>query len=615
MAKRLQDRDIEQLLAALEDGNVSEDGLDDENDDEDLFYTDAREILRDLLDEEAFDGSRGTHEERTADTEQDDSDPPLVEDRHDNQHFDKRKLIWKVGHMSYDETKITPDSDIIESTDRTIQDLDTPYQCFNYFFTPDFLQQISDESNLYSCQKDPARSQNITPKDVQQFIGIILFMSVQQFPSVRAYWHEKYGYEPVKSVMPVNKFERIRSLLHFNDNTKHLTREHPDHDRLHKIRPVIEHLNEKFSSIPMDQRLSVDEQMCSTKIGHFLKQYLPNKPHKWGYKLFVLCSLMGYAYRFEVYSGQEKKDRPAGEPDLGKTNNVVLRLARVIPRMRNHIVFFDNFYTSLPLVYHLAKQGIHCVGTVQQNRLPNCRLPDKKEMLKASVPRGTHEERITHFDGIDFSVTAWKDNKIVTLLSDYIGSEPMGISARYDKKQKQKVEIPCPKIVQEYNMHMGGVDLMDSYLGRYRIRVKSRKWYLRLFYHLLDLAVINSWILMKKNCIAKDVPTKQLPNLGQFRNELADVLCNIGLTYGIKRGRPSNASIEQGLQAKKQKGTSHPLPSVDVRKDGFDHWPMIDTRLRCKIPNCNGTTTWSCSKCKVPLCLNPRNNCFTKFHQ
>lgn len=355
--------------------------------------------------------------------------------------------------------------------------------------------------------------------------------------------------------------------------------------------------------------------MCSTKIAHFLKQYLPNKPHKWGYKLFVLCSLMGYAYRFEIYSGQDsKKDKPADEPDLGVTNNVVLRLARVIPRMRNHIVFFDNFYTSLPLVYYLAKQGIHCVGTVQQNRLPNCRLPDKKDLLKAAVPRGTHEERTAHFDGVDFSATVWKDNKVVTLLSNYIGSQPMGKVVRYDKKQKRKVEVPCPKIVQEYNMHMGGVDLMDSFLGRYRIRVKSRKWYLRLFYHLLDLAVINSWVLFKKNRIAKGIPKKQLPNLGQFRNELADALCNMGTTNGSKRGRPSNASLDEELQAKKQKGPSHPMPSVDVRKDCIDHWPVFSNRLRCKILNCKGTTQWSCSKCNVPLCLNARNNCFRDFH-
>lgn len=124
--------------------------------------------------------------------------------------------------------------------------------------------------------------------------------------------------------------------------------------------------------------------------------------------------------------------------------------------------------------------------------------------MKTSVPRGTYEERVSHSDGVDFSAFAWKDNKVVTLLSTYIGAEPIGKLIRYDKA-KQKVEIPCPNIV-EYNMHTGGVDLLDSFLGRYRVRVKSRKWYLRLFYHLLDLTVINSWVLMKKNLTAKGVP-------------------------------------------------------------------------------------------------------------
>lgn len=52
MAKRLQERDIEDLLAALEDGNVSEDGSDDENDDEEGFYNDARKIMEDLQEED-----------------------------------------------------------------------------------------------------------------------------------------------------------------------------------------------------------------------------------------------------------------------------------------------------------------------------------------------------------------------------------------------------------------------------------------------------------------------------------------------------------------------------------------------------------------------------------
>ena len=557
------------------------------------------------------------------------SDPPLVQDlpgsssetiislhmkeEHERYaEFDKRKLIWKKDSLLFDESKIIHQP---STTDSAITELDTPYKCFLHYFTLEFLQKIVDETNLYAVQQNPSISFTISVGELQKFIGILLFMSVEHFPSVRSYWHSKFGYDPVKSAMPVNRFEMIRSYLHFNDNSKHLPRDHSNHDRLHKIRPVIEQLNKTFSSVAIDQRLSIDEQMCSTKIAHFLKQYLPNKPHKWGYKLYVLCNLMGYAYRFEVYSGQEeKKDKPAYEPDLGITNNVVIRLARAIPRMNNHIVFFDNYYTSLPLVNYLNKQGIQCVGTIQQNRLPNCRLPDKKELMKTSIPRGTYEERVVHSDGVDFSATAWKDNKVVTLLSTYVGAEPVGKVSRYDKKTKQKIDIPCPKIVQEYNMHMGGVDLMDSFLGRYRIRIKTRKWYLRLFYHLLDLTTINSWVLMKKNLIAKGVSKKQLPNLGEFRNCLADTLCNIGMSGGSKRGRPSTSSLERELQIKKQKCPQHPLPSKDVRVDGFQHWPVFANRLRCKMPNCKGTTQWSCTKCNVPLCLNQRNNCFKDFH-
>ncbi|GBP08871.1 hypothetical protein EVAR_78267_1 [Eumeta japonica] len=65
---QLADRDIVQLLAALEDGNISEDGLEDESEDKETFYTNAREIIRELEDENAED-----HEDPAY------SDPPLVQ--------------------------------------------------------------------------------------------------------------------------------------------------------------------------------------------------------------------------------------------------------------------------------------------------------------------------------------------------------------------------------------------------------------------------------------------------------------------------------------------------------------------------------------------------------
>lgn len=99
----------------------------------------------------------------------------------------------------------------------------------------------------------------------------------------------------------------------------------------------------------------------------------------------------------------------------------------------------------------------------------------------------------------------------------HVGVDPLEDIERYDKTQKKKVMIPCPKIVKEYNAHMGGVDLMDSFLGRYRIKVKTRKWYMRIFYHLLDLIVINSWVLYKSVLTKRGVEQKTLLNLAAFR--------------------------------------------------------------------------------------------------
>ena len=58
-----------------------------------------------------------------------------------------------------------------------------------------------------------------------------------------------------------------------------------NYDKLYKLQPVLDALNSKFQSVPLQKYLSIDEQLCATKPRHHLKQYLPAKPHKWGYKL------------------------------------------------------------------------------------------------------------------------------------------------------------------------------------------------------------------------------------------------------------------------------------------------------------------------------------------
>lgn len=173
-------------------------------------------------------------------------------------------------------------------------------------------------------------------------------MSIIHLPSTRSFWNEIIGNNIIKNTISVNKFEEIRKNLHFNDNSKMSPVEHPEHDRLHKIRPLITYLQEKFKNIPLEENLSIDEQICPTKARIFLKTYMPLKPHKWGYKIFVLCGVSGFSYNYEVYTGLENnfEKRLPSEPNVGACVNIVMRLARCIPENINHKLYFDNNYTT-----------------------------------------------------------------------------------------------------------------------------------------------------------------------------------------------------------------------------------------------------------------------------
>ena len=114
-----------------------------------------------------------------------------------------------------------------------------------------------------------------------------------------------------------------------------LNRDNPKYDKLFKIRPLVNKLNMKFGQIPPEDCLSLDEQICTTKVWHYLKQYF-----------LVLCDTKGLANNFEIYTKAEDlyTQRKDDEPDLGASGNVVVRLTRVINKFMNFL-FCDNYYT------------------------------------------------------------------------------------------------------------------------------------------------------------------------------------------------------------------------------------------------------------------------------
>ena len=201
-------------------------------------------------------------------------------------------------------------------------------------------------------------------------------------------------------------------------------------------------------------------------------------------------------------------------------------------------------------------------------------------------------------------------------MSTFAKAHPVVNVSRYDKKASQRIEIPCPNIVQQYNKSMGGVDLADCLISLYRINIRSKKYYHRLVFHMIDMILVNSWLLYKRDALHHQLPKSKVIPLAFFKIKVAFSLIMAGKQCSCKRGRPSlpdaptltpkPAKVGRPLQS---------LPDPPIRYDSVGHWPTVEEQRRmCKRRGCSGKTNIVCSKCKINLCLNGKQNCYIQFH-
>lgn len=488
-----------------------------------------------------------------------------------------------------------------------------PIDYFRYFFDNVMLEHIIEQSNLYSVQVDPEKPLQLTLPELEQFIGTVMYMSLIVLPRRRLYWSSAFRTHQVSDVISRDRWEEVKTNIHFNDNSQMPPYDDPNRDKLYKLRPLVNMLLNKFRNIPLDHMLCVDEQMVPFKGISSLRQYMPKKPNKWGYKIFVLCDDKGIVYNFEVFTG--KIQPHPNLPDLGASSNIVLRLSDVIPKHKNYLLYFDNWFTSLALMAELSKTQIYCLGTVRSNRLLGCNFTPDGELK--SKGRGSFEEKEALVQGQTVRVVKWYDSRAVLLASSFSSAQPIGKTMRFDRRVRAKIDIDCPSMVVVYNKFMGGVDLLDSLMALYRISIRSKKYYMRLFFHFIDMATVTSWLLYRRDCMFFGVSNKNQLPLFSFKASIAEALCkeNKGNNLSKKRGRPSSGVDSQFEKKKKAGHATMPIPQKNVRMDQVGHWPIIsEKRGRCKLPNCKGSPSVMCKKCNVHLCIEKKRNCFVQFH-
>ena len=244
---------------------------------------------------------------------------------------------------------------------------------FLTLFTPELLEHIVRETNRYAEQcisathqgDGPPPTWTTTVDEVKAFIGFAILMGINELPEIRDYWstNDQLHYFPVASRIPRKRFMELSTYLHFANNENIVARGQPEYDRLAKVRPVITALQKSFLEAYKPHRENaIDKAMIKFKGRSSLKQHLPMKPIKRGFKVWVRAdSHNGYLCNFEIYTGKED----SVETNLGA--KVVKKLSRTLVGKRYHL-YFDNFFSSVSLMEDLLEDELYACGTFRKDR-------------------------------------------------------------------------------------------------------------------------------------------------------------------------------------------------------------------------------------------------------
>ena len=478
---------------------------------------------------------------------------------------------------------------------------------FRLFFTSALVGTIVHETNKYARQVlgDAASGkwEDVDADDISAFLGFALLMGINRLPQLHLYWNTNpaFHYLPIAERITRDRFLAIWRYLHFtttpppsssstatgasstsgasSSSSSDPTR---TQDKLWKVRPIISAVVAACRTNYRPHReQAIDEAMVAFKGRSSMKQYLPMKPVKCGFKIWVRSdSHNGYVCELECYMG-----RKGDKTEVGLGGSVVTRLTRDLVGKSYHI-FMDSFFSSVPLYHRLLLENIYCTGTVRSNRrnFP----PDLKDVAKRGL--ASRGDKIVRQDG-NVSVCVWQDTRPVTFMS--AGHNPDHTKSIPRKRVDGSImNVECPISIVDYNKYMGGVDRGDQYRKYYHVHVKSRKSYKYIFWFLFEVCVLNSFILSHYSPCNLPISTYL-----SYRLQLATEL--IGNYNSRKRHVISRTVIHHHLAVNTQ------------------HYPCkAPSRGRCKLHLCRSQTMCYCRTCDMHFCHtgDHTTDCFLKHH-
>lgn len=481
-----------------------------------------------------------------------------------------------------------------------------PVEYFNLLFPEYAFELIVEETNRYAAQylqkysdlhgELPLNSRfrnwtNCNVNEIKAYVGLQIFMGVCRKPSLKDYWSSE-GVEQTPGfgkVMSRNAFQRICSFVHFNDNSTSIRKGEDGYDPLHKVRPLLDLLKPlgKKYFIP-GREISIDESMKRIHGLVSLRQHLPNKPNRWGIKIWSLCdSKTGYLLDWNVYTGEENS--PVG---FGLGHNVVKKLLGDQFINAGHHLFVDKFYSSPNLFEYLQQHNTGACGPVKINIRG---LP--AGLKTADMSKG--EDPIYFLKG-DLIACGWHDTARVNFLSTIDATGGGEKQVRSKNSETGFRTVKKPNVALHYNEFMGGVDLFDQKCASYVYPHKCQKWYQALFHFIKEAALVNAYILFQT-----DNPKSKLSS-ADFRRRVAESLVG---ALPKKRANPNGRlSIDSHTNETRFTGRHFPIayedpkyrPNCVVCSESAAHPKRRQTHFGCE--QCINTRGKYVALC-VPTCF------------
>lgn len=469
-----------------------------------------------------------------------------------------------------------------------------PIDYFNFFFTEDFLSMICTETNaqaqrLINNHKRPRFEEErdrerkdfsriigwkpITVSELRIFLGLLFHMGTIPLSRLQDYWKTDrlFSIPIFGQQMSRNRFLLIMRCLHF-------TSEDESEDPMFKVRSIIDYFNNKMTECyyPAAQ-LSLDESMVLWRGRLSFRQFIKNKRHKYGIKLYMLTEPDGLILKFRVYAGA-KDTQVTGK---GHAEKVVMELLQG-KLNSGHELYMDNYYNSFGLAKTLLDHNTYCTGTLRKDLKEN-----PQEIMKKNLKKGEHCSMFR--DGVH--VGAWKDKRIVTYITTQYENRMVPVA----NKRGQVTEKP--EAISKYNDYMSGVDRQDQLLAYYPCERKTLRWYMKVAIHTFQLLLINSMKIYNKYS-------------GQSKMSLYDYRLSVINALLPETTVPGNSRLSSNHRSLGASATSHKIKkSTETASNG---------RLKRKV--CRQCTKnkkrtdspWYCDTCpeKPGLCV----QCFDNYH-